>query len=76
MSALKDIYSPSFYRQFAEILTKTVPDFDAQRFIVLIFDAEFAQKELKDRMRHTTRVLHHFFPADFGKAVPFVRNYY
>lgn len=68
MSALKDLYSPSFYRQFAETLTKTVPAFDTQRFILLIFDAEFAQKELKDRMRHTTRVLHYFLPADFGKA--------
>lgn len=69
MSALKDIYSPSFYDRFSEILTKTVPEFDKQRFIELIFDADFSQKELKDRMRHTTRVLHHFFPADFGKAV-------
>lgn len=74
MSALKDIYSPSFYDRFSEILTKTVPDFDKQRFIDLIFEAEFDRKELKDRMRHTTRVLHHFFPTDFGKAVALIKD--
>ncbi|AEI51806.1 hypothetical protein [Runella slithyformis] len=74
MSALKDIYSPSFYDRFSEVLIKTIPDFDKQRFIHLIFDAEFFQKELKDRMRHTTRVLHHFLPADFGKAVALIKD--
>lgn len=69
MSALKDIYSPDFYNTFAETLLKTIPDFDKQRFLALIFDAEFVQKELKDRMRHTTRVLHHFLPMEFREAV-------
>ncbi|MEZ0004741.1 3-methyladenine DNA glycosylase AlkC [Flavobacterium sp. 28YEA47A] len=68
MSALKDIYSPIFYDRLADVLVQTVPSFEKQRFITQIFDDSFSQKELKDRMRHTTKVLHNFMPDDFGKA--------
>jgi hypothetical protein len=39
-----------------------------------IFTAEFEQMELKERMRHTTQVLHHFLPADFSEAVPLIEK--
>lgn len=68
MSALKDIYSPIFYDRLADILLQTVPSFEKKAFITQIFDDSFSQKELKDRMRHTTKVLHNFMPDDFGKA--------
>ncbi len=69
MSALKDLYSPVFYQEFARVMQQVIPDFDKTRFIDLIFDAGFANMELKDRMRHTTRVLHRFMPAGFSEAV-------
>ncbi|OIN59604.1 DNA alkylation repair protein [Arsenicibacter rosenii] len=69
MSALKDLYSPAFYRDFARVMAQVRPGFDQSRFQTLIFDDTFAGKELKDRMRHTTRVLHQFMPAGFGEAV-------
>lgn len=69
MSALKDLYSPVFYQEFARVMQQVLPSFDKAAFTDLIFDDTFAQKELKDRMRHTTLVLHRFMPADFGKAV-------
>lgn len=68
MSALKDIYSPVFYDRLADILVQTVPSFEKQLFITQIFDDSFSQKELKDRMRHTTKVMRNFMPDDFGKA--------
>lgn len=68
MSALKDIYSPIFYDRLADTLIQTVPSFEKQLFIAQIFDDSFSQKELKDRMRHTTKVLRNFMPDDFGKA--------
>lgn len=69
MTPLKDLYSPAFYQAFSTVLARVLPSFDEQRFISLIFDGEFGQKELKDRMRHTTQVLHQFMPAYFEKAV-------
>ena len=69
MSALKDAYSPAFYQNFAKLMAEVVPDFDQPQFISLIFDEKFDQKELKERMRHTTVVLHQFLPTDFGLAM-------
>lgn len=74
MSALKHIYSPTFYHQFSNVLAAIIPSFDKQGFISQIFTAEFEQKELKERMRHTTQILHHFLPAEFSEAVPLIKK--
>jgi len=68
MSALKNLYSPSFYERLCAVLTKSLPSFDKDKFISLINSDGFEDKELKARMRHTAIVLHHFMPRDFGKA--------
>lgn len=74
MSALKDIYSPEFYDSLSDVLLKTVPSFNKQKFLEKIFDESFKTMELKERMRHTTRVLHQFMPADFGQAVKIIEK--
>ena len=68
MSLLKDLYSPLFYDRLSESLLRTVPAFDKKKFTSLIYTEDFQNKELKDRMRHTTKVLHAFLPDDFSKA--------
>jgi 3-methyladenine DNA glycosylase AlkC len=65
---LKDIYSKSFYESFSESMAVVVPAFDKQKFTRQIFDKHWASRELKDRMKHTSRVLNSFFPADFSKT--------
>jgi len=74
MSALKNLYSPQFYDRLANVLLKTIPDFNKQVFISRIFTSEFEAKELKERMRHTTIVLHDFFPKDFDKAYDLIEK--
>ncbi|SEJ27870.1 3-methyladenine DNA glycosylase AlkC [Dyadobacter koreensis] len=69
MSLIKDIYSPSFYGKFADVLAEAVPSFDKKKFIELIFNKDFNSMEWKERMKHTTRVFHEFMPADFPEAV-------
>jgi 3-methyladenine DNA glycosylase AlkC len=69
MSALKDIYSPSFYNFFAGIAETVIPSFDSKKFIRQIFIGDWNNKELKQRMRHTSIVLHQFLHDDFDKAV-------
>lgn len=69
MSLIKDIYSPSFYNQFAGYLKKADPSFHKKEFIDRIYANDFEKMEWKDRMKHTTRVLHHFLPDNFPKAV-------
>ena len=65
---LKDRYSPAFYDTFSGFVAEVVPDFDKGEFINLIFDENWNTKELKDRMKHTSKVLHQFLPKDFEQA--------
>lgn len=71
---LKDLYSPFFYDKLTEVLTKTIPAFDKQKFIKLIYTPEFESKELKERMKHTTQVLNHFMPEDYGQSVKLIEK--
>jgi 3-methyladenine DNA glycosylase AlkC len=68
MSAIKDIYSPAFYNHFGGILEQTLPDFNKTAFTQQIFTEAFGTMEWKERMKHTTRVLHHFLPEPFDQA--------
>ena len=74
MSLIKDIYSPAFYDRFADILTETLPSFRKDRFLELIFSTDFEQMEWKQRMKHSTWVLHTFMPEDFSKAVILIKQ--
>lgn len=68
MSALKDMYSPSFFNYFSDIAETVLPSFDRKKFTADIFTADWEEKELKQRMRHTSLVLHQFLDTDFVKA--------
>jgi 3-methyladenine DNA glycosylase AlkC len=68
MSALKDIYSISFYHKFADIAETVLPSFNRKKFIDEIFNKDWKNKELKQRMRHTSIVLHQFLHHDFNVA--------
>ncbi|MEA4981246.1 MAG: DNA alkylation repair protein [Paludibacter sp.] len=66
---LKDRYSTTFFDSFTEILKQIITDFDKEKFLQLIYDNNWERRELKDRMKHISRTLHEFFPAEFAKTV-------
>jgi len=72
MMILKELYSPAFYNQLADNLKAVDKNFDKQAFLKEIFTPDFEQKELKERMRHTTLTLHRFLPPYFGDAVQII----
>lgn len=72
MGLIKDIYSVTFYQKFTQAVAEVHPTFDKQKFIDTIYEADFAQKEWKDRMKHTTVVLHQFMPENFPEAVTLI----
>jgi len=74
MGALKDIYSPRFYDNLCDILLEIIPNFNKKDFISKIFTPEFSQMELKERMRHTTKVFHEFLPEKFSEAFSILKN--
>jgi len=69
MSLLKDIYSVSFYNKLADNLIQLNPEFNKKRFIELINVEGFTAMELKQRMRHTTLVIHQFLPSGYPEAI-------
>lgn len=54
---LKSVYSKAFYVAFSKVIQKFQSEFNATYFINQIFDTEWENKELKQRMRHTTLIL-------------------
>jgi 3-methyladenine DNA glycosylase AlkC len=70
----KNIYSPNFYDRFSDIVGEIIPSFDKEKFIALIFDKTWASRELKDRMKHTSNVLHNFLPNDFENATQIIEK--
>ncbi|HEY4937035.1 MAG TPA: DNA alkylation repair protein [Puia sp.] len=71
---LKDLYSPAFYRNISDALSEVLPSFSKQKFLEQIFTGDFSRKELKARMRHTSKVLHGFMPANYKKTVEIIKN--
>ncbi|MEO7978809.1 DNA alkylation repair protein [Flavobacterium sp.] len=72
MGLIKDIYSLSFYENFGQAVAEVHPDFDKQKFINTIYKGDFLQKEWKERMKHTTAVLHQSMPENFTEAVSLI----
>ena len=68
MSALKDLYTPEFYSGIAKCMTESIPGFEEQAFIKLVYSPAFDNMELKARMKHTAECLHHFMPASYPEA--------
>lgn len=73
-SPLKDLYSPVFYERLTHALTAAIPGFDKSLFIKKIFTPEFEFKELKERMKHTTKVLHGFLPEDYPQTIVLIKK--
>ncbi|WP_343523881.1 DNA alkylation repair protein [Pedobacter sp.] len=73
-SLLKDLYSPAFYDRLSNALAVSIPKFDKEKFIKAIFIPEFEAKELKERMRHTTEVLHCFLPQDYPQSIELIKK--
>lgn len=69
-TALKDVYSSSFYKTLSQALEPLLPQWDEKNFLKIILTPEFQQMELKQRMSHTVWAMHEVLPKDYKKAVP------
>lgn len=54
---LKNMYNKAFFEGFSKALKNVKPDFNSASFLKHIYDTEWEQRELKQRMRHITVVL-------------------
>lgn len=67
---MAELFKNAFNREFIDSLSyevlKVFPDFDKISFTEQVFDSEWENKELKQRMRHISIVLNQHLTNDFG----------
>ncbi|MCP4900762.1 MAG: DNA alkylation repair protein [bacterium] len=67
---LKDMFfTRDSVEAMANALAEVYPRFEKPRFLNLVFDGTFEEKELKARMRHVTERLVEVLPEDYGEAL-------
>jgi len=68
------MYNQQFVTDLAASLGNVYPEFDRGAFSVRVFDGGWEARELKDRMRHITTVLHDLLPHDYRIALDILRQ--
>ena len=68
MGLIKDIYNKPFYERLATSFEKVIPNFQSAKFMKAILTDAFYNMEWKERVQHTTKVLHQFMPTDFAES--------
>lgn len=71
---LKNILFPlDKVKLFATVLKEVYPEFNAEGFVNTTCDTKWPERELKEKMRHTTLSLHQFLPKKFSIAVEILK---
>lgn len=71
---LKNIYNKSFFDTFIGSIEEINPDFKTKSFRKVIHDNEWEDRELKQRMRHISVVLHSHLSGEYPKDLQFLLN--
>ena len=66
---LKNIYNDYFFELFTASVKEVVPAFNQRSFLKDIYDKEWEERELKQRMRHITLVLKKHLSDDYKKNI-------
>ena len=69
---LKNIFSPALLEPFAGEISAVWPKFPAKQFLHDVFAAGWEPLELKQRVRHISRMLRVHLPADYPEALDIV----
>ena len=66
---LKNLYTPELLEQLGSLLQKQYKAFDKKAFFKAVFDKEWSNRELKQRMRHITNCIHQFLPMPYAQQI-------
>ncbi|MGN6645563.1 MAG: DNA alkylation repair protein [Cytophaga sp.] len=66
---LKNLYSPTFIKSLTTSLKKVYPAFNVKAFEKAVFDKEWENRELKQRMKHLAAVLHQYLTQNYKQDV-------
>jgi hypothetical protein len=62
------MYNPAFFERLCPVLTEFLPEFDNRDFIFRIFNNAWPDMDLRERVRHLSKTMHHFLPKEFPEA--------
>lgn len=65
---LKNMYNPFFFERLCPVLQNSIPGFACREFIYRVFNNDWPDLELKQRVRHIARALHFYMPKSFPEA--------
>jgi len=72
---LKDMFfTPSSMDVFADTIRKFYPEFDKQKFFELVFDETFEDKEILEKMHHTTQCLKKTLPETYRETLEILKQ--
>ncbi len=66
---LKNIFNRALLEPFAGDVAAVWPEFPVKKFLSLVFDANWASLELKQRIRHISHCLRAVLPAEYPEAL-------
>jgi len=66
---LKNVYNEQFFERFTAALQQLLPPFNKSDFLAQIYDAEWEDLELKQRMRHISTTLHTYLTGNYEKKL-------
>jgi 3-methyladenine DNA glycosylase AlkC len=66
---LKNLYTRELLEQLGNLLQKQYKAFDKKAFFKTVFDKEWPNRELKQRMRHITKCIHQFLPMPYAQQI-------
>ena len=66
---LKNLYTPELVAELADALARHYRLFDKPTFMAHVFDMQWPQRELKQRMRHITHSVHAHLPVAYDDQI-------
>lgn len=74
MEPLKNAYHQKFFNAFLNALEEVIPTLNKVDFLDFIFISEWDSMELKARMHHIAKALHHHLNPDFRIAIDQIKS--
>ncbi len=68
----KNIYNKTFFKKFTASLEEVVSGFDTKSFLLDIFDKDWENRELKQRMRHITLTFKSHLSNDYQRNIEII----
>ncbi len=66
---LKNLYTPQLLQTLADLLHKQHKAFNSKKFLQTVFDAEWSNRELKQRMRHITHAINQHLQVPYTQQI-------